>query len=70
VVATGISGGTSSFFFPPGAPVTLVFAVLALIAEAGGGPVGIIPKPSFPAAIAAKLVEVTGLVLLVITGPV
>jgi hypothetical protein len=43
----------------------IAFPAPALRAEAGGGPVGIIPKFSCPAAIAAKLVEVTGFVLVV-----
>ena len=41
-----------------------------MLALTGGGPVGMIPKLlSFPAAMAAKLVLVTGLVLEDMTGP-
>lgn len=74
-VDVGIKGGTASSFLPPIFPIGigtegLLLDILDLIADAGGGPVGIIPNASLPAAIAAKLVEVTGLVLAVITGPV
>ena len=57
----------SSFLLPPPVRGALLEVMLAFT---GGGPVGMMPKLlSFPAAMAAKLVLVTGLVLEDMTGP-
>ena len=68
-IRAGPDPPSSFLLLGPARPVmgALLEVMLALT---GGGPVGMIPKLlSFPAAMAAKLVLVTGLVLEDITGP-